>query len=529
MRILITGGTGYVGGRLIGRLEQSSHELVCLARRPEILRARVAEGTRVVEGDVRDEASLTRAMQGVDVAYYLVHSLAGKTDLVDAETDAARNFAACAAAAGVQRIVYLGGLGHGENLSSHLFSRQEAGRVLREGPVPVVEFRASVIIGSGSISFALVRALVEKLPIMIAPRWVNTPAQPISIEDVLDYLVAALEPDVPAGRVYEIGGARPTSYLELMKAYAAARGLRRWFIRVPLLTPRLSSLWLALVTPVYYHIGRKLIAGLDNESVVLDPSAHEVFDIRPRTMEQAISRALANEDRRVAETRWSDDLLPATASVPAAVRLTDSHERTSTLPPERLQAAVERIGGERGWYYANWLWRIRGWLDLLVGGVGLRRGRRDPDRLRVGDTLDFWRVESVRPLRLRAEMKLPGRAWLQFEIAPCAHGAHMTQTAIFDPRGLFGRIYWYSLLPLHKVIFRGMLRNIERAATAQSPSAPPARPKARAAAPASPAAPLRSPALCRAVRESRPPCASTPPTRIRPEHSSRRAPRWKAG
>jgi len=462
MRILVTGGTGYVGGRLIGRLERTGHELVCLARRPEILRARVGERTRVHEADVLVRASLDEPMRGVDVAYYLVHSLAAKEDLVEVEREAARNFAAAAAAAGVRRIVYLGGLGQGAELSAHLFSRQEAGRVLREGPVPVIEFRASVIIGSGSISFELVRALVEKLPVMITPRWVETPAQPIAVEDVLDYLVAALDPSVPADRVYEIGCDRPTSYLDLMRAYAAARGLRRLFVRVPFLSPRLSSLWLALVTPVYYHIGRKLIAGLDNVSVVRDDAARTVFPIRPRPLDVAVRRALVNEDRRVAETRWSDDVLPAPAAVRTGARLVDRHSRVSTCPPDALRAAVERIGGRRGWYFANWLWRVRGALDLLVGGVGLRRGRRDPDRLRVGDALDFWRVESVRPLRLRAEMKLPGRAWLQFEVEPHAGGSRITQTAIFDPVGLSGRAYWYALLPLHKWIFGGMLRGIER-------------------------------------------------------------------
>jgi len=515
-----------VGGRLIRRLEAGSHDLVCLARRPEILRPRVAESTEVVAGDVFDPASLRAAMRGVEVAYYLVHSLAAKQDLVAVECEAARNFAEAAAAAGVRRIVYLGGLGHGDHLSAHLFSRQEAGRVLRAGPVPVIEFRASVVIGSGSISFELVRALVEKLPVMITPRWVDTPAQPISIEDVLDYLVAALDPGVPDDRIYEIGCPEPTSYLELMRAYAKARGLRRWFLRVPLLSPRLSSLWLALVTPVYYHIGRKLIAGLDNASVVRDPAAREVFAIRPRSMERAIRRALTNEDRRVAETRWSDDDLPTVEFVATGSRLVDRHARLSPLPPEELYAAVERIGGARGWYYANWLWRVRGWLDLLVGGVGLRRGRRDPDHLRVGDTLDFWRVESIRPIRLRAEMRMPGRAWLQFEVEPHGEGSRITQTAIFDPVGLFGRLYWYGLLPLHKIIFRGMLRRIERAATARPPSAGPVPPTSEGTSPTPRAAPRCSRGPFRSRRESTPPCADTPRARTRQGRSSRRVPRW---
>ncbi|MHC4938693.1 MAG: SDR family oxidoreductase [Planctomycetota bacterium] len=520
MRILVTGGTGYVGGRLISRLTEAGHDLVCLARDPDVLRARVH--AKVVRGDVFDAPSLRRAMRGVDVAYYLVHSLAAKNDLVAVECEGARIFAKCAAEAGVRRIIYLGGLGHGEELSPHLLSRQKAGRVLREGPVPVVEFRASVIIGSGSISFALVRALVEKLPVMVTPRWVDTPAQPISIEDVLDYLVAALDPSIP-DRIYEIGCDRPTSYLELMRAYARARGLRRRFVRVPFLSPRLSSLWLALVTPVYYHIGRKLIAGLDNASVVRDDTARAVFDIRPRTMNQAIRRALRNEDRRVAETRWSDDVLPDAPPAGPGTRKIDRHVRICAASPSAVEATVQGIGGDRGWYFANWLWRIRGWLDLAVGGVGLRRGRRDPDHLRVGDTLDFWRVESTRPLRLRAEMKLPGRAWLQFEVEPHPRGSRLTQTAIFDPVGLFGRIYWYALLPLHQVMFGGMLRNIERAATAPSRSEQPASQAAPPAAPVSPVAPPRSPAPSRAAREPVPPCVGMPRGGSRRGRSSRPA------
>jgi uncharacterized protein YbjT (DUF2867 family) len=471
--ILLTGGTGYVGGRLIPLLAERGVRLRCMARRPENLRDRVAASTEVVPGDVLDETSLPAALAGVHTAYYLIHSMGTARDFQHEDRRAAASFARAASEAGVRRIIYLGGLGDPERrLSAHLQSRQETGRLLRSTGIEVIEFRASIIIGSGSLSFELIRALVERLPVMICPRWVGTPAQPIAIEDVLEYLLAALDLAPGESRTFEIGGPDQVSYGDIMRRYARERGLRRLMIPVPVLTPRLSSLWLGLVTPVYARVGRKLIAGVRNPTVVRDQSALGAFSIRPRRLGEAIQRALANEDRDFAETRWSDALSSAGperrwGGTRLGGRIVDSRSVRVDLPPKDAFAPIQRIGGVTGWYYGNWLWRLRGFLDLLAGGVGLRRGRRHPAELRVGDTIDFWRVEAFQPdrrLRLLAEMKLPGRAWLELEVSESQGGSTLRQTAIFDPVGLLGRAYWYALYPMHRLVFAGMLRRLVRAA-----------------------------------------------------------------
>jgi uncharacterized protein YbjT (DUF2867 family) len=464
---LLTGATGYVGGHLLRALERRRVKVRCLARRPEFLRSRAASETEVVRGDVLDADSLRAAMVGVDIAYYMVHSMGSEGDFESEDLRAARNFAEAARGAGVRRIVYLGGLGRTPGLSRHLRSRQEVGRVLRESGVPTLEFRASIIIGSGSLSFEMIRALVEKLPLMITPRWVSVRAQPLATEDLIDYLMAALEAETKGSHVYEIGGADRVSYIDIMKEYARQRGLRRFMIRVPVLTPRLSSLWLALVTPVYARVGRSLIGSIRNETVVDDDSALESFDIRPRGIAEAIARAMANEDLEFAETRWSDALSSGVVKrwggIRYGSRIFDS--RTTFVTAESRQAfqPIQRLGGNVGWYYASWLWSFRGLIDLLAGGVGARRGRRSRDHLVAGDTVDFWRVEAIVPnelLRLRAEMKLPGRAWLQFEVIEAGAGSVIRQTAMFDPLGMLGLLYWYGLYPLHKLVFAGMLRGI---------------------------------------------------------------------
>lgn len=474
-RILLTGATGYVGGRLLRALEASGRQVRCLARRPEFLRSRVSETTEVVAGDVLDRASLDSALAGIHTAYYLVHSLGSRGDFEQRDRRAAETFGAAARDARVERIVYLGGLGaKGEGLSPHLRSRQATGDALRASGVPVVEFRAAVILGSGSLSFELIRALVERLPIMICPRWVQTKTQPIAIEDVITYLTAAL--DLPPGYsgIIDIGGADQVAYSDIMLEYARLRGWKRLLIPVPLLTPRLSSLWLGLTTPVYARIGRQLIEGVRNATVIEGDTASRLFAIRPMGLTAALERAMANEDQEMATTRWSDALSAggvqrSWAGVRLGARLIDSRELTVPLPPSLAFRPIRRIGGQAGWYAFNWLWHLRGGLDLLVGGVGLRRGRRDPDQLLVGDAVDCWRVESYEPdrrLRLAAEMRLPGRAWLEFEVTPTANGqsSSIRQIAVFEPAGLPGLIYWYCVYPLHAQVFAGMLRGIRREA-----------------------------------------------------------------
>lgn len=470
--ILLTGATGYVGGRLLRALEESGRSLRCLARRPEFLRPRVAPATEVVKGDVVDAASLKAALDGVDTAYYLVHSMTAGGAFEERDRSGAATFAAAASEQGVRRIVYLGGLGSGGGLSPHLASRQEVGQILRASGVPTIEFRASIIIGSGSLSFEMVRALVERLPVMITPRWVRTTAQPIAIEDVIAYLLAALDLELEGSAVFEIGGADRVSYMGIMREYARQRGLRRMMIPVPLLTPWLSSLWLGLVTPIYARAGRRLIEGVRNETVVRSDAAQKGFEVKPRGIAEAIEQALGNEDQEMAQTRWSDALSSRAqkqswGGEKFGSRLVDSSSLHVPVEPSKAFRPLERIGGRTGWYYANWLWQLRGFMDLLVGGVGMRRGRRDPGQLLPGDTVDCWRVEALerdRLLRLFSEMKLPGRAWLQFEVDGDGSSCTIRQTAIFDPVGLIGLVYWYGLYPVHRAIYRGMLRGIAKAA-----------------------------------------------------------------
>ncbi|MCS6860964.1 MAG: SDR family oxidoreductase [Abditibacteriales bacterium] len=467
--ILLTGATGYVGGRLLKALEKERCRVRCLARRPDFLKPKVAASTEVVRGDVLDRPSLDAAMRGVGVAYYMVHSMGSAGSFEEEDRRAARHFGEAARAAGVKRIIYLGGLGDSKSkLSPHLRSRQEVGEILRQSGVPVIEFRASVIIGSGSLSFELSRALVERLPGMVTPKWVSVPAQPIANEDVIAYLTAAMHLPLTGNRVLEIGGADVVSYAGIMREYARQRGLRVLMIPVPVLTPYLSSLWLGLVTPVYARVGRKLIDSIKHPTIVRDDTALRTFDIRPMGIEEAIRRALVNEDKEFAETRWSDALsssgrVRTWGGVRFGTRLVDSRTAQVNQPPAVAFKPIQRIGGETGWYGCDGLWRLRGFLDMLVGGVGMRRGRRDPQTLRVGDTLDFWRVEAFEPdkrLRLQAEMKLPGRAWLEFEVTGDETASTIRQTAIFDPVGLFGQIYWYALYPLHRMVFSRMLKGI---------------------------------------------------------------------
>ena len=472
-RVLVAGATGYIGGRLVPRLRQMGYPVACLARHPYRLAERWP-GVEVISGDVLDEASLAPALQDVHTAYYLIHSMrAGEAGLADRDRQAAHNFATAARAAGVRHIIYLGGLGDGQ-LSPHLASRQESGRKLGTTGIPVTEFRAAVIVGSGSISFELIRSLVERLPMMVCPRWVRTRCQPIGVDDVLRYLSEC--PSVPAvhGRVVEIGGADVLTYGDMMLQYAAARGLRRRLLDVPLMTPRLSSYWCDLVTPIPASLARPLIEGMRTEVTVKDDEAARQFDFWPIGYREAVDRAL---DRRTGgpDTVWSGSLASVARRKAPPLKLESSEGliremRTLTVAadPADLFEVLAGVGGRRGWLYATWIWRLRGALDRLVGGVGFRRGRRDSDRLRAGDAVDFWRVEDIKPqqrLLLRAEMKVPGRAWLEWVVEPVKDGrTQITQAALFEPRGLAGLAYWWALYPVHGLIFGGMLRAIARRA-----------------------------------------------------------------
>ena len=472
--LFVTGASGYIGGRLLRALNDRGERVRAMARRPDELRARVPQAVDVVGGDVLDATSL-EVLQGVDTAYYLVHAMASRRDFEREESAGAQNFACAARAAGVRRIIYLGGLGQ-EGLSKHLASRQSVGRILRESGVPTLEVRASIILGSGSLSFELVRSLVERLPVLIVPKWTSTRTQPIAVEDLLAYLIAALDVTLLSSETVEVGGSDRVSYLDLMKEYARQRSLRRHFVPVPVLTPWLSSRWLGLVTPVYARVGRKLIDSLRSETVVTSARAQSMFpEIRPRGMRDAMSRALANEDQEIAETRWSDAVSSIGSpsrfgGTSTGSRVIDSRAIEVPGSPTAAFRAIERIGGSAGWYYGNWMWNVRGLVDLLFGGAGMRRGRRDPVKLRRGDAVDFWRVDALEAghmLRLRAEMKLPGRAWLQFEVTGDALRSVIMQTAIFEPRGLAGLLYWYALYPIHWLIFSGMLRGIASHAAAK--------------------------------------------------------------
>jgi uncharacterized protein YbjT (DUF2867 family) len=467
--ILLTGATGYIGGRLLHRLQESGRDRVrCLTRRPDALTPGPQTPIEAVAGDLLDLDCARRVMRGVHTAYYLVHSMDASGDFGELDRVAAGNFAQAARENGVARIIYLGGLGAGGGLSTHLASRQEVGEILRSSGVQTIEFRASIVIGSGSASYEIVRALVEALPVMLTPRWVETAAQPIAIEDVLDYLLAALDIEVSGCAVFEIGGADRVTYAEVMREYARQRSLRRRLLRSPMLTPRASRFFIARMTPVYGRIAAAMVESLRNETVVHSSAALASFPIRPRGLRESIERALVNEDLEFAETRWSDALPPRRPArwrgTAFGRRLVSSHVIRVQRPPERAFGAIQRIGGRTGWYAADWFWIVRGLLDRLRGGPGLRRGRPDELQLSVGDPVDFWRVERLETgklLRLAAEMRIPGRLWLQFEVDDDEHGgARVRQTTVFDPAGYVGLVYWYLLCPIHQLVFRSMLRGI---------------------------------------------------------------------
>lgn len=459
--VLVSGATGYIGGQIVPRLLELGYRVRCLVRDQSRLSDRLwRDQVEVVTGDVRQPESVARAMQGVRIAYYLVHSMKAGGDYDERDVEAATVFAGAAEQAGVERIIYLGGLAHaadGATLSTHLRSRLATGEALRSSTVPVTEFRASVIVGAGSLSFEIIRHLVERLPVMICPRWVYTRCQPIGIRDVVQYLTAAPAVEASTGEIIEIG-ADVITYGEMMTQYAEERGLRRWLIPVPVLTPRLSSYWVNLVTPIPSAIARPLIEGLRNESVVRDDRAQRLFpNVKPASYRQSLRWALSSDEGTRAGT------------------VRERRQRVVSAEPARVFRVVQSLGGQEGWLHMNWAWQLRGAIDRLFGGVGLRRGRRHPIELIDGDVLDFWRVEAIEPgrmLRLRAEMRLPGEAWLQFDVEPSdSGGTTLSQTAVFVPRGMLGWMYWCGLRPVHGLIFTGMIDAIAaRANRAQLPA-----------------------------------------------------------
>ena len=492
---LVTGATGYVGGRLVPELLDAGARVRCMTRSAARLRDQPwAERVEVVEGDATDPRATREALIDVDVAYYLIHSMLGGARFEQADRRAANSFADAVAEAGTARIVYLGGLASptGEPLSAHMRSRTEVGRILSASGVPTVVLRAAVIIGSGSASFEMLRYLTERLPMMVTPRWVASHVQPIAIRDVLSYLVSAGSLPAEVSGSFDIGGPNVLTYEQMMSRYAHVAGLGpRHVLRVPVLSPSLSSHWIALVTPIPGMLARPLVESLRHDAVCRDHAIARQIPDPPGGLvafDDAVRLALQRVREAVVATRWSSASLPGAPSDPLP---TDPDWAARQSVPRRTRAGrrrvrrravlstIEAIGGETGWYSPPWAWRARGLIDRVLGGVGLRRGRRDPRRLRVGDAVDFWRVEELVPgrlLRLRAEMRLPGLAWLELRVEQSAQTVRYLQRAVFHPRGLAGQLYWWSLKPFHGVVFGAMARNIVHAAqtapTARTPATP---------------------------------------------------------
>jgi uncharacterized protein YbjT (DUF2867 family) len=474
-RVAIAGATGYIGGRLAPRLLEQGYQVRCLVRTPAKISGRdwaAHPSVEVAQVDLADPGDLARNLEHCQAAFYLVHSMTSAgSDYASQDRKLAVSFAKAAEMAGVGRIIYLGGLGEtGTDLSEHLSSRREVEQALASTSVPVTVLRAAMIIGSGSASFEILRYLVERLPVMITPKWVITPCQPIAVRNVIGYLLGVLSAPETAGRVFDIGGPEVLRYLDIMKIMQEELGLRpRVVIPIPILTPRLSSYWIHLITPLSHHIAKPLAEGLRNPVVCREDRIRELVPQPLLSVREAIRAALSKMAEHHVETTWSmAGPIPGDPDWAGGKVFRDERSIPIGASPQSVFRAVCRVGGGHGWYVADWLWRIRGWIDVLVGGPGLRRGRRDPESVSYGEALDFWRVvglEQDRRLALRAEMRLPGEALLEFQIEPSGENrCVLRQTALFQPRGLFGLLYWYAVLPLHHIVFNGMLRGIEREA-----------------------------------------------------------------
>lgn len=480
-RILLTGATGYIGGRLAPRLLEAGYAVRCLVRDPLRAKGKAwAEQVELVQGDASRPETLAAAMQGVDMAYYLIHSLARPdVDFVSEDVGAARNFAAAAREAGVRRILFLGQLGQpkeGEAHSPYLQARHAAGDALRESGIPVTEFQTGVVVGSGSITFEMIRYLTERWPFLVCPLWAYTLGQPIAIRDVLSYLMAALETPASASQIIEIGGPETLTYAEMLLGYAVERGLGRWMIPLPLMTPALSATWTRMITPISQEVARPLIELMRANSLVTRDTAAQLFpEIRPMPYHRATRLAIERTDTRHVETAWSDALVTSMGDNGTPVVLGDTEgfyierrERVIDASPHACYRAFTSLGGDTGWLFWDWSWRVRGWMDEVIGGVGLRRGRRDPTELAIGDAVDFWRVEALEPdrlMRLRAEMKAPGGAWMECRVKPQAGSKSLLNiTALFRPTGVGGFLYWWLFYIPHVFIFTEMAKRIgERA------------------------------------------------------------------
>jgi len=475
LNILVTGASGYIGSQLVPRLVARGHQVTCLVRQPGRLVLRAAENVKIRQGDLLDPASLATAFEGMDMAYYLVHSMAdGVKGYIERDHRAAFNFGLAAEEAGLQRIIYLGALGECDKaISPHLEARQNVGDILRMFCVPVTEFRAAIVIGSGSMSFEMIRYLTERLPILVTPKWISTLCQPIAIENVLDYLVASLEEPRSTGAIFEIGGPDVLTYKDIMRGYAATRQLTRRLVNFPFLTTRILAIGADLVTPLpspYLHI---LIEGLRSEVVIHDPSAREVFNIELIPYQQAIQQALERDGYAEFKPYWTGEQArpkPGKSRKVVEGMFIEQRVLETRAETEAVYQIFAGMGGKNGWYYANWLWQLRGWIDKLLGGVGVR-GRRSMGELRTGDVVDGYTVVAVEEnymIRLRNDMKAPGPAWMQFLVIKDSAGKTLfVQTAFFEPHGLAGLAYWYLLYPFHQLIFNGMAKAIVRRAEAE--------------------------------------------------------------